>query len=290
MGERLFLHLDGDAAFGPETSAPAGTLRAYLPAAALRNHVAGILLYRENFAAGHEAVERVLPDGAVRLVFNFGEAPTVGTTRGRALEAIGASAAPVLVRLRGRTDGVSVTLRAGAAAALLGIPAGEIGGTTVHLDELWGSAGSALLQRMGEARNDAARVSLLQSELLQRLSHSRGDDAATRRAVQLIAAAGGQCALRDIAAELGIGERRLQQLFHAQVGLSPRRWSRLARLHACLRRLRDQPVPAWADLAVSSGFYDQSHMVNEFRALCGVTPGEYMAQTGSGSSNTPPSR
>ncbi|HUG25993.1 SDR family oxidoreductase [Piscinibacter sp.] len=44
------------------------------------------------------------------------------------------------------------------------------------------------------------------------------------------------------------------------------------------------------DLAVDSGFYDQSHLVNEFRALCGLTPTEFLARSASGSSKTGASR
>ncbi|MGQ2995972.1 MAG: helix-turn-helix transcriptional regulator, partial [Variovorax sp.] len=92
---------------------------------------------------------------------------------------------------------------------------------------------------------------------------------------------------REVAEAVGLGERRLQQLFHAQVGLSPRAWRRLARMHGCLRALRATPMPAWAEVAVDSGFYDQSHMVNEFRALCGVTPTEFLGRAIAGSSKTP---
>ncbi len=70
MAERLFLRLDDDPLHGPESGVPAGTLRAFPVGAALRGHVSHIMLYRETFAEGHEVRERVLPDGAVRLVFN----------------------------------------------------------------------------------------------------------------------------------------------------------------------------------------------------------------------------
>jgi AraC-like DNA-binding protein len=89
-----------------------------------------------------------------------------------------------------------------------------------------------------------------------------------------------------LAAEVGLGERRLQQLFSAQFGLSPRRWSRLARLHRCLRDLRAQPQRSWAEVALDGGFFDQSHLTNEFRALCGCTPAEYRRLAVSESSKT----
>jgi AraC-like DNA-binding protein len=288
MGERLFLRLDDDPLHGPESGVPAGTLRAVPVSAALRPHVSHILLYREAFAAGHEVHERVLPDGAVRLVFNLGDAPSAGEGAGQPVAAIGASAAPVVVRMRDKVEGMSVTLRPGAAAALLGLPAGEIAGQAVHLDALWKGGAAALLEHLADAPGDAARAALLQSALERRLLESRGTaHHAAVHAARLIAGSGGRQPLRDVAAAVGVGERRLQQLFHAHVGLSPRAWARLARLHECLRALRLQPAPAWADVAVESGFYDQSHLVNEFRALCGVTPTEFMGHAISGSSKTP---
>lgn len=289
MAERLFLRLDDDPLHGPESGVPAGTLRAFPVGAALRGHVSHIMLYRETFAEGHEVRERVLPDGAVRLVFNLGDAPSAGEGEGLAVEAIGASAAPVVVRMRRKVEGLSVALRPGAAAALLGLPVGEIGGSAVHLDALWQGEGTELLGRMAEAPDDATRVTLLHAVLQRRLrdgSAAAGNTAAAMHAAQLIAASDGRRSLREVATTVGVGERRLQQLFHAHVGLSPRAWSRLARMHGCLRALRLQSSPAWADVALESGFYDQSHLVNEFRALCGVTPTEFMWHAVSGSSKT----
>ena len=279
MGERLFLRLEDDPLHGPESAMPAGTLRAFPVSAALRGHVSHVMLYRETFAEGHEMRERVLPDGAVRLVFNFGDAPSAGGSDGGGL---------AVVRRRRKVEGLSVTLRAGAAASLLGLPAGEIGGGAVHLDALWRGEGSALLERMAEMPDDAGRVALLQAALLHRLGDNRiaaGNDIAMQ-AARLIAEAEGRLRLRDVASTVGVGERRLQQLFHAHVGLSPRAWSRLARMHGCLRALRRRPVPAWAEVALEGGFYDQSHLVNEFRALCGVTPTEFLGRAASGSSKT----
>jgi transcriptional regulator GlxA family with amidase domain len=79
-----------------------------------------------------------------------------------------------------------------------------------------------------------------------------------------------------VAEAVGVGERRLQQLFNAHVGLTPRAWLRLQRLRACLRVLRESPRPSWAQMALDAGYYDQAHLVNDFRALCGVTPTEYL--------------
>ncbi|MFZ5890563.1 MAG: DUF6597 domain-containing transcriptional factor [Myxococcota bacterium] len=314
MSERLFLRLDEDSVQAPEAEAPAGSLRAWPVSEKLRGYVAHVLGYREVVPAGHEIVERVLPDGAVRLIVNLGDAPGVDEGGGRQLEVIGANVEPALIRLRGRVEGLSVTLRAGAARAVLGMPAGEISGQAISIESVWGSAGRELGERLLGAGDDSARVVLLDGWLRERLrrgaalgaksglSAGVSASASALRAVQLISAGEGQRSLREVAESVGVGERRLQQLFHAEVGLSPRAVSRLARLQACLRALRrvrpllagvdagagDRDGPRWAELALERGFYDQSHLVNEFRAFSGLTPTEFFRRTISGSSKTLP--
>lgn len=260
---------------GPESSAPAGTLEAFAVGPRLRESVGQILLYRETIPRGVEVLERVLPDGLVRLVVELGARP--------AAIAIGASTAPALVRMRGRIEGMSIAIRPGAAAAILGVPAFELEGRVVPLDDVW--RGERVLERVASARDDAERVAIVQSILERRAS--RGVPTAAR-AARILSRAGGRRTVRDVAAEIGIGERRLQQLFQAHVGLSPRAWSRLARLHHCLRALRARSAPTWAGFAAEHGFYDQSHLVNEIRALCGLTPTELLRRVVSGSSKTAP--
>lgn len=279
MTERLFVHLDGDEAGGPETSAPAHSLHAFAPRPVLRAHVAGILVYRESFARGEKVVERVVPDGAVRLVFNLGAAPVVSGVRSTAAEAIGAASRAVLVELGGEMHGIAVTFRAGSIAAVLGAPAGAIAGGAVALDALWAREGSALLEQVYECSDDEARIACIQDALERRLARqSAAPIPGTHAALRSLIVSASQ-RIGDIAASLGVGERRLQQLFQAEIGLTPRQFRRLARLRDCLQRLRGEPAPRWAMLAADCGFYDQAHLVNEFRELCGVTPGDYLVRT-----------
>jgi AraC-like DNA-binding protein len=286
MRDRLFLRLPEDELHGPEAGPLAGaTLRAFAPEAALQPFVGSILRYRETLPAGHAVREHVVPDGSLRLVVNLGDAPGSDEGPGLAAGVIGASAAPVQVALRGRMHAYSVTLLPGAALALFGVPAGEFSGTQASMEQLWGAEGAVLRERMADARSEPARVRILQAALAQRLHTTAAPAVHARHAMRLIA--GSPLPLREIAARMGLSERRLQQLFHADVGLPPRTWRRLLRLQACLRRLRGlESAPHWAELATDCGFYDQAHLANEFQALCGMSPGAYWRSAVSHSSKT----
>jgi len=71
------------------------------------------------------------------------------------------------------------------------------------------------------------------------------------------------------AAEVGLSERQLRRRFLVAVGLSPKAYARVARLHRAMASARSSPVPDWAEIAVRSGFYDQPHMIAEFRRAVG---------------------
>ncbi|MFN3970641.1 MAG: helix-turn-helix domain-containing protein [Gemmobacter sp.] len=83
-----------------------------------------------------------------------------------------------------------------------------------------------------------------------------------------------------------VSERRRQQLFRDHVGLTPATTARLHRWHCLLRRLRTTPRPGWAALAVSHGWFDQSHMARDFRTFSGLSPTEYFRSMISPLSNT----
>jgi hypothetical protein len=149
MAHRPFVRLDEDALHGPESTVPAATLRAHEVQAPLRPWLSNILSYRESFEPGQEVVERVVPDGAVRLILDLGDEP--------ALRVLGPSATPARVSLRGHVDGLALTLHAGAAEALLGVPAGEIAGAVVPMQALWPVDGEPLLNRLAGQARCAAR-------------------------------------------------------------------------------------------------------------------------------------
>jgi AraC-like DNA-binding protein len=269
MKERLFLRLADDATCGPETTVPAATLRVFPVAAPLRGHVSQILSYRETLPAGQTVAERVLPDGAVRLMFDFAGSPSAGPS----VRVAGASASPTVLQLSGHMESLSVALHPGAAAAVLGLPAGELEGRALPLQTLWGAEAAPLIAQMSETKGDTARIALLAAELQRRLTNGTSvHQQRARHAAHLVSGTQGRMSLRQAADAVNVGERRLQQLFFEHVGVSFRAWARLSRLHTCLRLIRQRPQPAWADVAVDAGFYDQAHLANEFRTLCGLSP------------------
>ncbi len=165
---------------------------------------------------------------------------------------------------------IQVVLRAGQARALLGVPLSVLADQIVPVQELWGDRG----RRLGDAiaASDPERaLTVLQDELCHRL---RASDAPASRPGLLTRAVGrldaGADRIAPLASELGVSERHLRRLFMEELGMAPKLYARIARL----RRVIEQPHDddSWSELALASGYSDQSHMIYEFRALLQATP------------------
>lgn len=302
----LYADLASSAAAGAEpgaADASGAPFMAVPPGPALRPYVARLHVCREHVPTGDVVHERVLPDGAMYLQVHFGDVPRVvdaaaagdGTAApegGGAAEVAGAAAAAAVVRLAGRVEGVSVELRPGAALALLGVPAGDLAGRSLRLETLWGTAARAVLEQVAAAPHGPARAAALERALAGRLASRlirrdsrrarREDDGAriVARVLRRIADTGGRVAVRDLAAGVGLSERRVEQLFHTHVGLTPKVASRLARFQASVRLARRAPALGWSDVAFACGYADQAHLAHEYQAIAGLTPGAFRARVG----------
>jgi AraC-like DNA-binding protein len=77
--------------------------------------------------------------------------------------------------------------------------------------------------------------------------------------------------------QIGLSQRRLAQIFHEQIGVSPKTFHRVRRFQHTLQHLRGVRRVDWAELALECGYYDQAHLSHDFREIAGMTPSAYLA-------------
>lgn len=217
------------------------------------------------------AVQRVVPDGCMDILFSFGDA--VAERPAPRSTVVGTMMRARSFVLRGQVDLFGVRFRPGVATALLRIPGHEVTDRAVSLADLWHDA--AEIEERLFASDSAARVRLMEAVLLRRLAGTGDPDRRVLAAARRIEATAGQVSLTRLHETLGLGRRQMERLFLDAVGLSPKTACRVARFRAALRRLGAEPRLPLARLALETGYHDQAHFTREFRALAGITPGAY---------------
>jgi len=233
--------------------------------------VESLWLLEDAPAAGPREPRPIYPDGHVELIFNLGD-PTAELRAGeaprpqsRALLA-GQLEGPVLVAAGSRLSLLGVRFRPEGAAAFAGLPLRELVGRVAPLEEVAGGWAGELLERLGNAPRDAA--SLLQDALARKLSGAAAPPTSLRAAVAAIGRSNGAATMDAVARAAGVSTRELQRGFARWVGLSPKRFARIVRFQSVLRA----DDATWAEVAVACGYYDQAHLIRDFRELAGEVP------------------
>lgn len=227
---------------------------------------------------GGEA-DPAFPDGSPELILNFGD-PFEHLVEGRrprrqpAAFLVGQITAPMRVRPTGRIHLVAVRLEAHGAAMLH---------RPMHaLTDGWIAASRfapGLVQAMdalGDRPSADGAIGAISDELVRIRASARETDGRVARAVQVIRERHGAASPDELAHEAGLTLRSLQRRFAEEVGVSPKLLARIVRFQRVFTALRDEPA-SWARIAAACGYYDQPHLVRDFRDFAGEAPARLLA-------------
>lgn len=235
----------------------------------------------ESDATEPRAIERILPDGCLELIVHLGDpffrwsSPRVRERQPRAF-VIGQITRFLLLEPGGPVRTLGIRFRPGGAGPFLGLPVHELTDQAVPLADVMGVAGHRLQERLREARDERALVDVVFSFLAGLLARGSASDGRVRAVVREIVCAGGEERVATLADRVGWSPRQLERCFRSAVGLSPKAFSRIMRFQSALRGLSASPRPAWVAVALESGYFDQAHLIRDFRQLAGVSPGSLL--------------
>jgi AraC-like DNA-binding protein len=171
---------------------------------------------------------------------------------------------------------LGVHFKPGGAFPFLGALASELTDAHANLADLWGRSGLELRERLCVVSTHRERFQIMEEVLTDRLHRSRKGHLAVAIALNGFGPYGTRASVRDVARDVGICQRRFSKVFAAQVGLTPKVFCRVLRFQR-VRTLADQiEKPDWARIASTCGYFDQSHLINDFQEFSGFSPTEYL--------------
>ena len=86
----------------------------------------------------------------------------------------------------------------------------------------------------------------------------------------------GSVSLDDLAKECGLSVSQFSRAFKRSTGVAPHQWLMHRRIDVAKDLIRDG-ISALAEVALSCGFSDQSHLTRAFARATGLTPGRWRA-------------
>jgi AraC-like DNA-binding protein len=252
------------------------------PTPALRSYVRRYYGFRETTDSPMRRLEGPGVDVIVLLSFGFEWRIGAATNPSRPWQShasfvAGLHEASVLTEHDGRSYGMQVSLTPPGAHALFGLPMHELAGRTIALDAVLGKQADRLPEQLAGLDDWTERFELLDSTLASRLEGARPPSTGVVWAWRRLSQTHGRVQIGELAAELGWSRKRFAARFREEVGLPPKRLARLLRFERAKALLDRGDRPGLARLALECGYYDQSHLGNEFRRIAGTTPAAYPA-------------
>lgn len=205
----------------------------------------------------------ITPDATIDLQWIDGRFRVAGPDREPQIETPAAGA--VIVGFR---------FRPGAAAGWLGVPAGEIVGGRLDLQELWGTRARELSDRIKAATDLPAMLRQLEETVGMRTEGRDAIDPLMGRAFGVLdeGLPPETPLVPFLQRQLHMSERTLRRRFEDAFGYGPKTLDRILRFHRFRRLQRQQGEASTALLAIEAGYADQAHLIRESRRLTGVTP------------------
>jgi AraC-like DNA-binding protein len=256
------------------------------PSAATASFVECYWVLEDNFPSSADIqsgvprdVQRIVPDGCSELILNLGtpfETPQDGQWRPQPESFfVGQITRPMLVRPGGPAKVLGVRFRPHGASRVLRLPMNELTELAVPLRELSAKLHRELapLPDLGTTPQQLAHVNRTLQLFVERGSAKHGaveNDLLVACAVNHLML-NGETDIAALAVTLGLSSRQFQRRFKTKVGIAPKLFSRIQRFQRVFHAL-DFSSQDWVNVAVESGYYDQSHLIRDFQDFSGEPP------------------
>jgi len=218
----------------------------------------------------------VVPDGRLEIILHLADPFYRVEADGQHVQPrallSGQLTAPITLRAGVATDIVGIRFRTAAAKSVLAFPLGELTDRVESLDVVTPKLSVALYAAAQRARAPEARTAALSQALARFVRHApdalasavvRSLDTTQRPKVGLIAD------------RFGVTARTLERRVRESTGLPPNVMRRVLRFRRAFHMLDSAPPGTWARVAVRAGYFDQAHLIRDFRQFAGAPPSEF---------------
>ncbi len=238
------------------------------------------------YQASH-AIDRLVPDGTVNLIFEFNDRPQYvfdneSLLRKSAFKKVWVSGMHLdyLSISAGDGNGMLVLQFTPLGAhSILHLPIWELNGQVVAADLVLGPEILSLHADLQES-SYTVMFAKLEQWCLSRLKVDPIAQAVVDHVVQFAHSGSSVNSLSQVIAGTGYSHRHFNEIFKNFMGLTPKQYQRIIRFNQVLQLMASDQVPDWTSVAYQCGYYDQAHFIKEFKRFSGLNPSTFAQERG----------
>jgi len=216
---------------------------------------------------------RILPDGFVDIIFNFGNATTT-------LPAWGIGVAGMMTKFRDvqinhNSEFIGIRFHPMHFHRWCNIPLHQLKNQTIAINHVQPSWESSFLDQVYQQKDSRGRLALIEQKLIASMSQSLHHRHSLVISVcDTIKACFHSLSLPQVAHHHGISLRQLERLFKTNVGVTMKEYQTIYRFKHTLQNLAQYPDKSLLHIAYDLGYFDHAHLTRTINKMAGILPSQ----------------
>jgi AraC-like DNA-binding protein len=228
-------------------------------------------------------VQRITPTGLAELMLYFTPRPKILTDNKNLSDNVvlyGHQNGFYDMELTGELSVFSIVFQPQGLMQFFNFPLSEIYNRNISLKDINRQTGRDLEEKMNEATTFQHRVGIVETYLFELLKRNF-DNFEFRRInhiAELIKCTFGNITVHQLASEACLSRKQFERIFAECIGITPKRYLKIIRFQSAIFQKQKNKNLNMTELSYESGYFDQSHFINDFKSLSGLTPKQYFAE------------
>lgn len=178
----------------------------------------------------------------------------------------------------GKIGMIAVYFKPYGASLFFDLPFNEFTNFNIELGAIIGDKYKTILEKLGMAKGTSERINIIENFLLNNYLEKRIYEVeALRKCISIIDSNIGMISVDDLAKETFITNKQLDRYFNKRIGLLPKQYIRIKKINFAIAMMEAKKKMNLTQIALETGFYDQSHFTNDFKKITGITPKKFSA-------------
>ncbi|NQU35372.1 MAG: AraC family transcriptional regulator [Bacteroidetes bacterium] len=224
---------------------------------------------------------KILPDGTTSIIFNLGSSINISDANGyhRGLSdnlIIGTHKKYYLIDEKKDNHLIGIKFKQGGAYHFFKIPMMKFSNKIINLHDVLNGESEKLRGLLVGAISSEEVKKVLDYYLLIKVDMLTGVSDIVDFAIKKVKANGSPSLIKNLCDTANISNKHLITLFNEKIGLSPTLIQRLNKFIKVIETIQNRKKElSWPQVAYECNYYDQAHLINDFKSFSGVSPKTY---------------
>lgn len=184
---------------------------------------------------------------------------------------IGSQYSRVNIKVHHQLSAIRVDFLPGAVYRMLGIPMQKLFDGGFDAIDFFGAEMRSINEQLRHISTLAEGKNIVEKFLLRQVARLKGASPFDA-ALQALLSHNGNMTIEKTASLSCLSLKQFERKCIERIGMSPKLFARIIRFSKAYRLHEASPQLSWTQIAYEAGYYDQMHLIRDFKTFAGVTP------------------